>query len=109
MFGKRLEYIYSEHFLRIIADQSKILRGALFAYIRSNLAFRLLRSCAVGSMQQDFHPDLLAEIPVPIISDDESIAIDAIVRNAFQKYDEAIDCEDQARSLVERTIEEGGR
>jgi len=60
-------------------------------------------------MQQDFHPDLLAEIPVPIISDDESISIDAIVRNAFQKYDEAIDCEDQARSLVERTIEEGGR
>ena len=109
MFGKRLEYIYSEHFLRIIADQSKILRGALFAYIRSNLAFRLLRSCAVGSMQQDFHPDLLAEIPVPIISDDESIAIDAIVRNAFQKYDEAIDCEDLARTLVERTIEEGGR
>jgi hypothetical protein len=109
MFGKRLEYVYSEHFLRIIADQSKILRGALFAYIRSNIAFRLLRSCAVGSMQQDFHPDLLAEIPVPIISDSEAKAIDDLVRNAFQKYDEAIDCEDEARSLVERTIEEGSR
>jgi type I restriction enzyme S subunit len=60
-------------------------------------------------MQQDFHPDLLAEIPVPIVSDDEAMAIDLLVRDSFQKYDDAIDCEDQARTLVERAIEEGGR
>jgi hypothetical protein len=109
MYGKRLDYVYSEHFLRVIADETKIPRGALFAFIRSNIAFRLLRACAVGSMQQDFHPDLLAEIPVPIVSDDESMAIDLLVRDSFQKYDDAIDCEDQARTLVERAIEEGGR
>jgi len=109
MYGKRLDYVYSEHFLRVIADETKIPRGALFAFIRSNIAFRLLRACAVGSMQQDFHPDLLAEIPVPIVSDDEAMAIDLLVRDSFQKYDDAIDCEDQARTLVERAIEEGGR
>lgn len=107
--GKRLEYVYSEHFLRIIGDESIIPRGALYAYIRSNLAFRLLRSCAIGSMQQDFHSDLLAEVPVPIIDEHEAVSIDALVRDAHQKYDEAIDCEDEARTLVERTIEEGGR
>ena len=107
--GKKLSYIFSEHFLRVIANESLIPRGALFAYLRSNLAFRLLRSCAVGSMQQDFHPDLLAEIPVPIIDDSEAKAVDEMIRSAYQKYDDAIDAEDEARVLVERTIKEGGR
>ena len=107
--GKKHAYVYSEHFLRIIGNEEIILRGALFAYIRSNLAFRLLRSCAIGSMQQDFHPDLLSEVPVPIIDSQEATKIDLLVRDAFNKYDQAIDCEDQARTLVERTIEEGGR
>lgn len=109
MYGKRLDYVYSEHFLRVIADETKIPRGTLFAFIRSNIAFRLLRACAVGSMQQDFHPDLLAEIPVPIIDETEAQEIDNLVRVAYQKYDDAIDCEDEARTLVERAIEEGGR
>jgi len=104
--GKRLDYAYSQHFLRVIANEEIIPRGALFAYIRSNIAFRLLRSCAVGSMQQDFHPDLLAEVPVPIISDCDAQAIDKMVRDAFTKYDLAIECEDEAIALVERTIEE---
>lgn len=108
VYGKKLEYVYSEHFLRIISNEHIIPRGALFAYIRSNLAFRLLRSCAVGSMQQDFHPDLLAELPVPLIAEDEAKAIDILIRDSFQKYDEAIDCEDQARAIVEEAIEKGG-
>jgi len=59
-------------------------------------------------MQQDFHPDLLAELPVPLIAEDEAKAIDILVRDSFQKYDEAIDCEDQARAIVEEAIEKGG-
>jgi type I restriction enzyme S subunit len=107
--GKQLDYIYSEHFLRIIADETKILRGALYAFIRSNVAFRMLRGCAFGSIQQDLHPDLLAEIPIPILDKNKSVAIDNLVRSAYQKYDQAIDLEDKARALVERAIEEGGR
>lgn len=107
--GKKLRYAYSQHFLRVIADENEIPRGALFAYLRSNIAFRLLRSCAIGSMQQDFHPELIRELPVPIIGDAEVKAVDRLVRGAYKKYDEAIDYEDQARTLVERTIEEGGR
>ena len=107
--GKKLRYAYSQHFLRVIADENKILRGALFAYLRSNIAFRLLRSCAIGSMQQDFHPKLIREIPVPIIGDAEAKIVDSLVRGAYKKYDEAIDCEDQARTIVERAIEGGGR
>lgn len=105
---KRLNYAYSQHFLRVISDEREIPRGALFAFLRSNLAFRLLRSCAVGSMQQDFHPELIRELPIPIIDRNEAEAIDRVVTRAYLKYDEAIDLEDQARILVERAIEAGG-
>ncbi len=107
ILGKMLRYVYSEHFLRVIGIDKLIPRGALFAYLRSNIAFRLLRSCSIGSMQQDFHPELLCEIPVPIISKDENFAVDRMVREAYHNYDDAIDCEENARALVERTIEEG--
>ncbi len=107
--GKRLQYAYSQHFLRVIAIEGEIPRGALFAYLRSNVAFRLLRSCAIGSMQQDFHPALIREFPVPIIANSAASTIDDMVRDAYDKYDQAIDCEDEARALVERAIEEGGR
>ena len=108
IFGKRLRYAYSQHFLRVIANEEIIPRGALFAYLRSNIAFRLLRSCSVGSMQQDFHPDLIGELPVPIIRKEEAYEIDEIIRDSYLKYDQAIDCEEEARTLVERAIEEGG-
>jgi type I restriction enzyme S subunit len=107
--GKKRSYIFSEHFLRVIANENLIPRGALFAYLRSNIAFRLLRSCAVGSMQQDFHPALLAELPIPIIDDSEAQSVDEMIRLAYQKYDEAIDAEDEARDIVEQAIKEGGR
>lgn len=109
IFGKRLRYAYSQHFLRVIANEEEIHRGALFAYLRSSIAFRLLRSCAIGSMQQDFHPELISELPVPIISKDEARAVDQMIRDSYRKYDQAIDREDEARVLVERAIEEGGR
>ncbi|WP_286818218.1 hypothetical protein [Desulfobacter sp. UBA2225] len=107
--GKKLRYAFSQHFLRVIANEDLIPKGALFAYLRSNIAFRLLRSCAVGSMQQDFHPALLAELPIPIIDDSEAQSVDEMIRLAYQKYDEAIDAEDEARDIVEQAIKEGGR
>jgi hypothetical protein len=109
LHGKRLEYLYSEDFLRAFPDENEILGGALFSYLRSEICFRLLRGCAIGSIQQEFHPTLISQIPVPIIDPNEARSIDATVRDAYSKYDEAIDCEDQARALVERTIENGGR
>ncbi|MDT8590023.1 hypothetical protein [Escherichia coli] len=60
-------------------------------------------------MQQDFHPDMIKQMPVPIIERAEAEKIDAAVRSAYKKFDDAIDAEDEAVALVERTIEEGGR
>jgi hypothetical protein len=107
--GKRLNYAYSQHFLRVIADESEIPRGALFAYLNSQIAYRIRRGYQIGSMQQDFHPEMIRKMPVPIIDRAEAENIDADVRAAYQKFDNAIDAEDEAISLVERTIEEGVR
>lgn len=107
--GKSLNFAYSQHFLRVIANENEIPRGALFAFLNSHIAYRIRKGYQVGSMQQDFHPDMIKQLPVPIINRKKAEEIDKIVREAYQKYDQAIDLEDEARALVERTIEEGAR
>jgi type I restriction enzyme S subunit len=52
---------------------------------------------------------MIKQMPVPIIERAEAEKIDAAVRSAYKKFDDAIDAEDEAVALVERTIEEGGR
>jgi hypothetical protein len=107
--GKRLNYAFSEHFLRVIANENEIPRGALFAYLNSQIAYRIRKGYQIGSMQQDFHPDMIKQMPVPIINRAEAGKIDTDVRAAYQKFDDAIDAEDEAIALVEHTIEEAGR
>jgi type I restriction enzyme S subunit len=107
--GKKLNYAYSQHFLRVIADENKIPRGALFAYLNSQIAYRIRKGYQIGSMQQDFHPSMIRQMPVPIIDRLEAEQIDTIVRAAYQKFDDAIDAEDEAVAIVECTIEERGR
>jgi type I restriction enzyme S subunit len=107
--GKRLGYAYSQHFLRVIAREDEIPRGALFAYLNSQIAYRIRKGYQIGSMQQDFHPEMIKQMPVPIINRVEAEKIDVMVRAAYQKFDDAIDAEDQAIALVEHAIEEGGR
>ena len=73
------------------------------------MAFRMLRGYSIGSIQQEYHPEMVKLMPVPLIAQDAANRVHELVVDAYLKYDEAIDCEDQARTLVERTIEEGGR
>ncbi|MGV6825535.1 MAG: methylation-associated defense system restriction endonuclease subunit S MAD5 [bacterium] len=107
--GKRTRYAYSQDFLRVIPRQDKILPGCLFAFLRSEMAFRMLRGYSIGSIQQEYHPDMVKWLPIPLVDSDTASHVNELVTDAYRKYDEAIDCEDKARTLVERTIEEGGR
>ena len=107
--GKFLNYAYSHHFLRVIGNESVMPRGALFAFIMSEISYRIRKGFQTGSMQQDFHLGMMKSMPIPIIDYDAAKEIDTFVKYAYQKRDRAIDCEDQARSLVERAIEDGGQ
>jgi len=107
--GAHLERAYSQHFLRVIGDENIIERGALFAFMRSETAFRMLRAASTGSKLQDFHYAVLPSLPIPYPDRAVRKKCHDLVMEAYQYRDEAIRLEDEARSLVERTIGEGGR
>lgn len=107
--GKNLDRAYSQHFLRVIADENMMERGALFAFMRSETAFRMLRSASTGSKLQDFHYAILPSIPIPYPDADVRARCHELVVEAYRAREKALDLEDQARALVERAIEEGGR
>lgn len=102
--GAQLEFAYTEHFLRIVSGGAGVPGAYLFAFLRSDTAFRLLRSTSVGSKQQDLHPSLVARIPVPMAPEPERSAIAELVRDAFRGRDEADQAEAEAIRLVERAI-----
>lgn len=101
------EFAYSGHFYRCIADERKIEPGYLFAFLRSRLAFRMMRSISIGSKQQYQHPKLMVELPIPRIGIKKENEIATKIDRAAYLRDYALELEDQARFLVEQSIEKG--
>jgi type I restriction enzyme S subunit len=108
VWGRMAEKAYSEDLLKILGDETKIERGYLFAFVRSESMFRMLRSISIGTKLQDHHPRLLATLPVPYAHDSERQAIHSRVVSAADARAKALDLEDEAINCVEREIA-GGR
>jgi hypothetical protein len=104
--GSWLKYAYSEHFLRISSGTPDVPGAYLFAFFRSEAAFRLLRSMSAGGKQQDIHEVLRAEIPIPLAPPADRNRIAETVRNAYRKRDRADVLEDKALALLTTAIEE---
>lgn len=109
IWGKAAERAYSELFYRVIANEAEILRGCLFAFMRSETAFRMIRSISFGSKLQYPLLTMLRELPVPCPARDDQFEINQLIIDAYDWRDRAIELEDQARSLVEHAIEEAAR
>lgn len=108
--GERaLARAYSDHCMRFVAKKDAIDPGYLFAFLRSQSAFRMLRSISEGSKQQDLHWRTVPLLPVPRSSSSIEKKIGEKIRHAFALRESAITMYEQARTLVERTIEAGGR
>ena len=103
------QYAYSGDFYRCIPKEGVIASGYLFAFLRSRFAFRMIRAMSTGSKQQYQHPVLMANMPIPRLDAEKEQEIASMVDRAAYLRDHALDLEDQAIALVERTIEEGGR
>jgi hypothetical protein len=103
-----VSYAYSEDMLRVVADEKVILRGCLFAFFRSEMAFRMLRSISSGSKMQDNHYALLPALPIPWPEKDVQQDIHALVVDAYEKRHRSNTLEDQAVELIEHAIQEGG-
>ncbi|MEP1076081.1 hypothetical protein NDI52_11830 [Leptolyngbya sp. PL-A3] len=105
--GPALERAYSEDLLRVIANEQVMPRGCLFAFMRSETAFRMLRSIAVGSKLQDHHYAFLPHLPVPYPDPNTQQAIHELVVDAYEKRHRSNVLENEAVAMVERAILEG--
>ncbi|WHM30794.1 restriction endonuclease subunit S [Streptomyces sp. BPPL-273] len=102
--GSWLSYAFSEHFLRIRPGDAAFTGAYLFAFLRSDSMFRVLRSMSTGGKQQDIHTGLCAKIPVPLLTAAARVRITKTIRSAYRKRDEADAKEDQAMSLLEEAV-----
>jgi type I restriction enzyme, S subunit len=59
----------SQHFMRIVADRTKILPGYLYAYLSSRFGVALIVSGTYGSIIQHLEPSHIADLPVPRLGD----------------------------------------
>jgi hypothetical protein len=105
--GPWLDYAYTEHLLRVQSGNPSISGAFLFAFLRSEMAFRCLRSTSIGTKQQDLHRAMLAQFPVPMPDATAHSKVEQLVRGAYQKRHKASQSEKEAVALVEMAIQEG--
>lgn len=102
--GTWLQHAYSQDFVRVFSGQPDISGAYLFAFLRSEVAFRLLRSMSVGGKQQEYHTALLRAMPVPECTTADRERIAETVRQAYRWRDEADRFEDRAQELLDAAV-----
>ena len=100
------EYAFSGDFFRCIPVPDLINPGYLFAFLRSRMAFRMLRSISCGGKQQEQNIYMMKRFPVPRLDKHEEDAIGSMVNQACSSFDQAILAEAEARLTIESAIEE---
>ncbi|MGV9874145.1 methylation-associated defense system restriction endonuclease subunit S MAD5 [Streptomyces cellulosae] len=102
--GSWRSFAFSEHFLRVRPGLAGYSGAYLFAFLRSESVFRILRSCSTGGKQQDIHPELCAAIPVPALTEEDRERIAETVRQAYSQRAKADRKEDQALTRLEEAV-----
>ncbi|HQU79647.1 MAG TPA: hypothetical protein PLU47_09275 [Azonexus sp.] len=103
--GERaLNRAYTDHCMRIVARPEEIEPGYLFAFLRSNTGFRILRGLAEGSKQQDLHWRTVPEISIPRLPAIDETEIADMVYRAYADRNLAVDLMTEATRAVESKI-----
>ena len=102
--GSWLKYVYTEDLLRIRSGASDIPNAYLFAFMRSEVAFRMLRSLVSGTGPQDINAVLRKQIPVPECTPADRERIAKTVRQAYRWRDEADRLEERAQELLDAAV-----
>lgn len=103
------KYVFSEDFLRVVSGDPQVSGAYLFAFLRSEVAFRMLRSMSTGGKQQDIHESLRARLPVPMAAAADRERIAGVVRQAYRDRDDADRKEDEAFALLDKAVREAAR
>ncbi|MGW5752238.1 methylation-associated defense system restriction endonuclease subunit S MAD5 [Nocardia rhamnosiphila] len=104
--GRQVKNAYSQDFLRIFPREGEPSGAYLYAFLRSDTAFRIIRSMSVGGKQQEYHPTLIREMPIPLCDKESQARITETVRQAYRCRDAADALEDEAMLVLERAIRE---
>jgi hypothetical protein len=102
--GRWLDYVYSEHLLRVRSGTPDFSNAYLFAFMRSEVSFRMLRSLVSGTGPQDINAVLRKEIPVPECTPADRERIAETVREAYRRRDEADKLETRAQELLDAAV-----
>jgi type I restriction enzyme S subunit len=102
---RALERAYSDHCMRLVIKDKSIEPGYLFAFLRSNTGFRLLRSLSEGSKQQDLHWRTVPSIPIPHLNPESEIRIAELIYQAYDAKNHAVELYKEATKLIEEKIE----
>jgi type I restriction enzyme S subunit len=97
-------YAFSGDFFRCIPTQGAIHPGYLHAFLRSEVAFRLLRSISTGGKQQEQHPVMMWLLPIPRLGVSEEARIGDLVDAAAEELDAAMAAEDEAERLLHNNL-----
>jgi type I restriction enzyme S subunit len=104
--GPWTAFAFTQHLLRVRPGVPDISGAFLFAFLRSETAFRYIRSISTGSKQQDIHRHFLAQLPVPLPPIEVRRQIELLIRDAYAARHRASALEQTAIKLVEEAIEE---
>jgi len=104
VWGPWTQMAFSEHILRVVADESVMARGCLFAFMRSETAFRMLRSISTGSKLQDHLYKMRGALPVPYPDHEIQLAIHNMVVTAYEARHRAVALIEEATQLLEHRI-----
>lgn len=102
-----LERAYSDHCMRVVARAGAIDPGYLFAFLRSEVGFRILRAYSEGGKQQDLHWRTLPHMPIPRQGVEREGCIGDAVREAYRLRNAAVDAYKGSQQAVERMIQGG--
>ncbi|GAB3994149.1 restriction endonuclease subunit S [Glycomyces albus] len=105
----RDRYLFSEHLLRVTPGSSDLQGAFLFAFLRSEASFRVMRSLCAGTGPQDIHSALRQRVPVPECTPADRERIAETVRQAYRDRDAADDLEDRALELLDEAVREAAR
>ncbi|AEA44936.1 methylation-associated defense system restriction endonuclease subunit S MAD5 [Fluviicola taffensis] len=90
LIGNELDGIIgSQDIIRIIADNSKMLYGYLFAYLSTPTAYNYIQSYIYGSVVPRIEPNTISKLPVPIISREKQVKIHELIKEASHLRTEA--------------------
>lgn len=96
--------LVSGEFIRL-KTAKQVPSGYLFTWLNTDYGFRFIRSLQAGTKLCRPIPQLLLELPIPILDNDIMFKIDGIIKSAFTKRHEANCLEKEAISMVEKEID----